>query len=88
MIVASGGSHRHVAALADHVVEILRMYGVRASVEGKTTCDWVLIDAGDLLVHIFRPEVRAFYGLEKMWGTKTGLEECPNDPSGTWNMTA
>ena len=68
MIVASGGSHRHVAALADHVIEELRRYGVRACVEGKATCDWVLIDAGDLLIHIFRPEVRAFYALEKMWG--------------------
>lgn len=88
MIIASGGSHRHVAALADHVVEVLRVHGLRASVEGKATCDWVLIDAGDLLVHIFRPEVRTFYALEKMWAENTTPNGRSDDPSGTWGLTA
>ena len=68
MVVASGRSHRHVAAVADSVIEGLEKAGVRGiRVEGKRNADWVLIDAGDLIVHVFRPEVRAFYDLEKMW---------------------
>jgi ribosome-associated protein len=68
MVVASGRSHRHVAALADHVLERLKEAGYGpARVEGLRHCDWVLIDAGDVIVHIFRPEVRAFYRLEKLW---------------------
>ena len=68
MIVTSGRSHRHVAAIADHVVKDLKQSGHgRAKVEGLPHCDWVLIDAGDVIVHIFRPEVRAFYNIEKMW---------------------
>jgi ribosome-associated protein len=68
MIVASGRSARHVAALADHVVEGVRKAdGHVMSVEGKETGDWVLIDAGDVVVHIFRPEIRQFYNIEKMW---------------------
>ena len=69
MIVASGRSARHVMAIADHVDERLRAAGARPlSIEGKAQGDWVLIDAGDLIVHIFRPEVRAFYNIERMWG--------------------
>ena len=67
MVVSSGRSHRHVGSVADRVVEDLRKVGVRAQVEGTPHCDWVLIDAGDVIVHVFRPEVRAFYNLEKMW---------------------
>lgn len=68
MIVASGRSARHVASLADHVVDDLRKAGGHImSVEGKDTGDWVLIDAGDVVVHIFRPEIRQFYNIEKMW---------------------
>jgi ribosome-associated protein len=68
MIVASGRSHRHVGALADHVLRALKDAGVgKAKVEGLPHCDWVLIDAGDVIVHLFRPEVRAFYNLEKIW---------------------
>jgi len=68
MVVASGRSHRHVGAIADHLVKALKETG-RAGprVEGVPHCDWVLVDAGDIIVHIFRPEVRAFYNLEKMW---------------------
>ena len=68
MVVTSGRSNRHVGSVADHVLEDLAKAGVRnARVEGMPHCDWVLIDAGDVIVHVFRPEVRAFYNLEKMW---------------------
>lgn len=68
MIIASGRSHRHVGAIADHLLRALKDAGVgRARVEGLPHCDWVLIDAGDVIVHVFRPEVRGFYNLEKMW---------------------
>ena len=68
MIVASGRSARHVASLADDVSDALAKEGVDVlSVEGKDVADWVLIDAGDVVVHLFRPEVREFYNLEKMW---------------------
>ncbi len=67
MVVSSGRSHRHVGSVADRVVEDLREAGVHARIEGIPHCDWVLIDAGDVIVHVFRPEVRAFYNLEKMW---------------------
>jgi ribosome-associated protein len=68
MVVTSGRSNRQVGAIADRVVEDLHKAGVRrVRVEGMPHCDWVLIDAGDVIVHVFRPEVRAFYQLEKMW---------------------
>ena len=68
MVVTSGRSNRHVGAVADRVLEVLAKAGVTGlRVEGLRHCDWALIDAGDVIVHIFRPEVRAFYGLEKMW---------------------
>ena len=68
MVVASGRSNRHVASVAENVVKELKaagMTGIR--IEGLKQADWVLIDAGDVIVHVFRPEVRAFYDLEKMW---------------------
>jgi ribosome-associated protein len=68
MVVASGRSNRHVGAIADHVIRKLKDAGHGApKVEGLNACDWVLIDAGDVILHLFRPEVRAFYDLEKMW---------------------
>lgn len=68
MIIASGRSHRHVGALADHVLRALKDAGCgRARVEGLPHCDWVLIDSGDLIIHLFRPEVRTFYNIEKIW---------------------
>lgn len=68
MIVASGRSQRHVGALADHLLRALKDAGAgKARVEGLPHCDWVLIDTGDVIVHLFRPEVRAFYNLEKIW---------------------
>ena len=68
MVIASGRSTRHVGAIADQILKNLKSatsYGVK--VEGMPHCDWVLIDGGDIIVHIFRPEVREFYNLEKMW---------------------
>lgn len=70
MVVASGRSSRQVAAISDHLVDKLKQdFGVLSKVEGKATGDWVLVDAGDVIVHVFRPEVREFYQLEKMWLT-------------------
>ena len=70
MVVASGRSNTHVGAIAERVIKALKAAGVAAPrVEGLQHCDWVLIDAGDIIVHVFRPEVRQFYNLEKMWGT-------------------
>lgn len=72
MIIASGRSARHVAALADHILRrIKELGGKRARVEGLPNADWVLIDTGDLIVHLFRPEVRAFYNLERIWGEQS-----------------
>jgi ribosome-associated protein len=83
MVVTSGRSNRHVGAVADHVVEDLRTAGLHdVRIEGQPHCDWVLIDAGDVIVHIFRPEVRAFYNLEKMWaGASTGSGASERRPS-------
>ena len=68
MVIASGRSQRQVGAMADHLMRRLKDAGYgTAKVEGLPQCDWVLVDAGDVIVHIFRPEVRDFYKLEKMW---------------------
>ena len=68
LVVASGRSHRHVGAIADHLLRALKDAGHgKAKVEGLPHCDWVLIDAGDVVVHVFRPEVRNFYNIEKIW---------------------
>jgi ribosome-associated protein len=75
MVVASGRSQRHVGAVADHLVRKLKDEGFgRVRVEGLPHCDWVLIDASDVIVHIFRPEVREFYNLEKMWSADRPIE--------------
>lgn len=69
MVVASGRSTRQVSAMAEHLCEVVKAAGVRrVSMEGAARADWILIDGGDVIVHLFRPEVRDFYGLEKMWG--------------------
>ncbi|MBI1408189.1 MAG: ribosome silencing factor [Caulobacter sp.] len=79
LIVASGRSHRHVGALADHVLRALKDAGHgRARVEGLPHCDWVLIDAGDLVVHLFRPEVRTFYNIEKIWSVDSNHIKAAN----------
>ena len=68
VVVASGRSARHVSALADHLQRALKDAGFgRVQVEGLPQADWVLLDAGDVIVHLFRPEVRAFYQIEKIW---------------------
>ncbi|MEO0989937.1 MAG: ribosome silencing factor [Pseudomonadota bacterium] len=68
MVVASGRSSRQVASISDKIVERLKQdLNVLCKVEGKDAGDWVLIDAGDVIVHVFRPEVREFYQIEKMW---------------------
>lgn len=69
MIIASGRSQRHVSAIADHLTRRLKGDGLgRIRVEGLPNADWVLIDTGDIVVHLFRPEVRSFYNLERIWG--------------------
>ena len=71
MVVTSGRSQRHVSAVADNLIKGLEDAGSpRVRVEGMRQGDWVLIDAGDVIVHVFRPEVRAFYNLEKMWSAR------------------
>ncbi len=68
LVVASGRSQRHVGALADHLMRKLKEAGhSKVRVEGLPHCDWVLLDAGDVIVHLFRPEVRSFYNIEKIW---------------------
>ncbi len=85
MIIASGRSDRHVGAIADRVAFALKERGLPSPrIEGTPVCDWVLIDAGDIIVHLFRPEVRGFYNLEKLWGLGRPLEgaaeEVPEKP--------
>ena len=69
MVIASGRGSRQVIAMADHLVRLLKTHGqVGITPEGMKQGDWVLIDGGDIIIHLFRPEVREFYNLEKMWG--------------------
>ena len=68
MVIATGQSGRQVSTMADHLVLVAKEHGVVGAVpEGRGQADWVLLDAGDVIVHLFRPEVREFYNLEKMW---------------------
>jgi ribosome-associated protein len=68
MVIASGRSTRQVASMAAKIAERIKTeFGRQARIEGLPTADWVLIDAGDIIVHLFRPEVRSFYNLERMW---------------------
>ena len=76
MVVASGRSDRHVGAMADHLLRRVKEEGLgRCRVEGMGKRDWVLIDMGDIIVHLFRPEVREFYNLEKMWSIEIAEPE-------------
>ena len=69
MIIASGTSQRHIKMMGELLKQELHKLGVRpVLIEGAPDCDWILIDAGDVIIHLFRPEVRTFYNLEKMWG--------------------
>ena len=73
MVIASGRSTRQVTAMAEKLTDRIKQeFGFTSKVEGKDVGDWVLIDAGDVIVHIFRPEVREFYQLEKMWLPQCG----------------
>lgn len=73
MVVTSGRSNRHVAAVADQLVKALKENGYdKPRIEGLPSADWVLVDASDVIVHIFRPEVREFYNIEKMWAADFG----------------
>jgi ribosome-associated protein len=68
MVIASGRSDRHVGAVAEQIQRKLKEEGHgKARIEGQANCDWVIVDIGDIIVHVFRPEVREFYNLEKMW---------------------
>src|SRR5262249_14613724 len=67
MVIATGRAQRQLSAMADHLVAKLKKAGTHIPVEGKNQGDWVLVDAGDVIVHLFRPEARAHYNLEKMW---------------------
>ncbi|WP_286165594.1 ribosome silencing factor [Rhizobium sp. EC-SD404] len=76
MVIASGRSSRHVSAICDELLRQIKEAGFgNARVEGLATGDWVLIDTGDVIVHVFRPEIREFYNLEKMWMTPELGEE-------------
>jgi ribosome-associated protein len=78
MIVATGRSSTHVGAIADKIVRACRDAGLRAPrVEGQPVNDWVLLDAGDAIIHIFRPEIRQFYNLEKLWSVDRPAEPQP-----------
>lgn len=78
MVIATGRTDRHVGAIADQLAQKLKEDGLsRVRVEGQPQCDWVLIDAGDIIVHVFRPEVREFYNLEKLWTP----DRTPDTPS-------
>ena len=75
MVIASGRNDRHVGAIADQLKKKIKEAGwTHVRVEGQQTCDWVLIDTGDVIVHVFRPEVREFYNLEKMWSAERPAE--------------
>ncbi len=72
MVIASGRSNRQVATMAEYLVQIAKNHGTKgAAPEGLAQADWVLLDAQDVIVHLFRPEVRSFYNLEKMWAIDT-----------------
>lgn len=76
MVVTSGRSHRHVGAVAEQLSQELRKQGFdKPRIEGLPHCDWVLVDAGDVIIHIFRPEVREFYNIEKMWSADFAADQ-------------
>lgn len=89
MIVASGRSARQVGSMADHIIEKLKREGYGpVAAEGQEASDWVLIDAGDVIVHLFRPEVRDFYRIERMWLADdeigAGRAAPPSEEQGGW----
>ena len=82
MVIATGTSNRHVQSTADKVVDVLRMHGVRSvGIEGGKIGDWVLIDFGDVIVHVMREETRDFYNLEKLWSDAKRVEAGTGKPA-------
>ncbi|MBS0272189.1 MAG: ribosome silencing factor [Proteobacteria bacterium] len=80
LVIASGNSQRQVGSMAELLREELKKKGIQnIRIEGIPQCDWVLLDAGDVIVHLFRPEIRSFYNLEKMWGIE--IEANPSKTS-------
>jgi len=78
MIIVTGRSSTHVGSISDKAIKACKASGIGSPrVEGMPQCDWVLIDAGDVIIHVFRPEVRQFYNLEKMWGGDRPVETRP-----------
>jgi ribosome-associated protein len=78
MIVATGRSDRHVGSIADRVANDLKLKGFPGvRMEGQGTCEWVLIDAGDIIIHVFKPDARTFYNLERLWGADRPKETLP-----------
>ena len=89
MVVATGRSQRHVRSITEHLRERIKADGIHTpSPEGVPQCDWVLIDAGDVVVHVFRPEVRTFYNLEKMWSQALTGPELSPDAARAGGLTA
>ncbi|MCS6922198.1 MAG: ribosome silencing factor [Elioraea sp.] len=75
MVIASGLSGRQLKAMAEHLIDLLEADGLRVQAEGLGSSDWVLLDVGDVVIHLFRPEMRAHYALEKMWGVSLPGDE-------------
>ena len=67
MIIASGTSKRHISSISDNIKNELKSYKIKVNIEGLSSCDWVLIDCKSIIVHIFQPDTRLYYNLEKMW---------------------
>ncbi|MGE0650752.1 MAG: ribosome silencing factor [Alphaproteobacteria bacterium] len=81
MVIASGRNPRHIGAMAEHLRERIKVLSGRTPpIEGLATADWVLVDQGDVVVHLFRPDVRRLYNLEKMWGAVLGTERGDAEP--------
>ena len=75
MIIASGFSTRHVQSLHEHLLRLLKDKGCKEiAVEGEAVGDWILVDAGDIIIHLFRPEIRELYRLEKLWGSDKAIQ--------------
>ncbi|MGI9346481.1 MAG: ribosome silencing factor [Gammaproteobacteria bacterium] len=86
MVIATGRSQRHVKAIAEHLIKKLKHEECKnIRMEGQSNCDWVLVDAGDVVAHIFRAEMREFYGLEKMWASEAQNNEAQNNKAHTRN---
>ena len=76
LVIVSGTSQRQIGSMAQLLKEELKKKGLKSvNIEGLTQCDWVLVDAGDVIVHIFRPEIRSFYNLEKMWSMEISEDD-------------